>query len=221
MPKLSEDKRNRLIEISLGLLIGAAFYVLSFTTPFERLELLSLDARFNLRPPLVTNPDIATIDIDGEALKEEGRWQDWTRDKHARIVDTIRKGSGALIGFDIYFSEESEKLIRPRDIAHVSTLDEAKAAFRDYDAEFADSIKTAGNVYLGSTFVLDEHQKEHGAETEEPAPQSVDSVGVSFMWKNLESLAQRGQCIRVNKKTAGSVLQARAYPRGGSDSFVD
>ncbi|MBI5116740.1 adenylate/guanylate cyclase domain-containing protein [Candidatus Poribacteria bacterium] len=210
MPKLSEDKRNRLIEISAAVLISVAFYLLSLTSPFQRLELLSLDARFNLRPPLMTNPDIATIDIDDRALKDEGRWQDWTRDKHARIVDTIRQGSGALIGFDIYFSEESEKIIRPKDIAHASTLEEAKAAFRDYDAELAESIRKAGNVYLGATFVLAEQEKEQGSKKDRPDLQPIDFSGAAPMWKSLDGLIQKGQCIRLEGESAGSILQARA-----------
>ena len=64
MAEISEDTRHKLTEIAMALLMGLVFFLFSHTPPYERLELLSLDARFNLRPPIQTNPDIATIDID-------------------------------------------------------------------------------------------------------------------------------------------------------------
>ncbi len=157
MPEISEERRHALVEIGVALLIGFAFFLLSFTSPYERLELLSLDARFNLRPPIIQSPDVAMIDIDNRALMDEGRWP-WTRDKHARIIDIIRQGHGESLGFDIFFSEKSEKVLHPIDIARAQSLDEARAAFRDFDAELAEAARKANNVFLGATFFLEERE---------------------------------------------------------------
>jgi len=202
MPELSEDKKNKLIEIGAAVFISLAIYFVSHTTPFQRLELLSLDARFNLRPSIVTNPDVATIDIDDTALQEEGRWQDWTRDKHARIVDVIRRGNGALLGFDIYFSEESEQILRPADIAGAGTLEDVMAAFRDHDAELADAAKRAGNVVWGSTFVLDERKKEKDS----AAP--AKRIPSRRSWENIGHIIEKGYCLRAEKKSVAGVVQA-------------
>ena len=202
MPALSEDKKNKLIEIGAALFISVAIYLVSHTTPFQRLELLSLDARFNLRPPIATNSDIATIDIDDKALQEEGRWQDWTRDKHARIVDVIRHGSGSLIGFDIYFSEESEQILRPTDIAEAGTLEDVVAAFRDYDAELAAAAKRANNVFWGSTFSLDERNGE-----DDPS-KSANRGASRLSWESLGFLIEKGYCLQAEKRSVEGIVRA-------------
>jgi adenylate cyclase len=203
MPRLSEEKRHRLVEIGAALLITLVFCVLSLSAPYKRLELLSLDARFNLRPPISTNPDIATIDIDERTLKEEGRWQDWTRDKHARIIDIARQGGASLLGFDVYFSEESEKVIRPIDVARASTIEEVQAAFRDYDAELAESARKMRTVYWGATFLLDDERREH-------ASKAADTEASAMAWESLEKLIEKGRCVRADKASVGSILQAAA-----------
>lgn len=188
MPYLSEERKQRLIEIGAGLLIGFLFFLLSFSIPYQRLELLSLDARFNLRPRIKVNRDVATIDIDDTALKEEGRWQDWTRDKHARLFDAVRKGGGALIGVDIYFSEESERVARFQDITHASSLEDVFGVIRDYDGELAQAAKQAANIYWGATFVLAE-------DTKKDLDPAVSADYSPFSPEVLDLLVRKGCCI--------------------------
>ena len=203
MVRLTEDARHKLIEIAMALVISLFFCLLSLTSPYERVELLSLDARFNLRPPIEVNPHVATIDIDDRALKEEGRWQDWTRDKHARIVDIVRLGGGSLLGFDVYFSEESQMILRPADIAHATDIDEVYAAFRDYDAELAENAARAGNVYWGSTFILQLGEEQDDDSWPEDAHASA------LAWQNLGHLVDREFSVRADKASIGSTLRAR------------
>ncbi len=204
MPNISEEKTHKLVEIGAAALISLVFFLFSFTSPYRRLELLSLDARFNLRPPIVTNGDIATVDIDDRALEEEGRWQDWTRDRHARIIDIIRQGHGALLGFDVYFSEESERVLSPTDVARARSMEEVRAAFRDYDAELADAARKAGNVYWGATFRLDETE---GAAT---SPEPADSGSSALARSNLAHLIEKGYCIPAENAGARTLLRATA-----------
>ncbi len=201
MPKWSEEKRQQLLEIGLGIAVGLLFFLLSFTVPYQRLELLSLDARFNLRPSIEQNPDIATIDIDDRALGEEGRWQDWTRDKHARIINVIRKGGGALVGVDIYFSEESKPAIRPEELQRADSLEDAFSLFRDYDGELAESAKKAANVYWGSTFVLEDDS------TRDTSPVLHGNYS-RFTEDMLKNLARKNSCLLSDDTQCSSVPRA-------------
>ncbi len=202
---MSEDTRHKLIEMAAALAVSLIFFAFAQTSPYERMELLSLDARFNLRPPILTNADLATIDIDDRALAEQGRWQDWTRERHARIIDVVRRSSGGLLGFDIYFSEESEQLLRPADIAGARSVEDVHAAFRDYDAELAKAAKRAGNVYWGTTFVLDEEEKN------EDSPKFAYSGYDELAWKNFAHMAKMEHLyIPADKNEVGSILQAIA-----------
>ncbi len=205
MAGISEDKQHKLVEIATALAVSLAFYLLSFTSPYERLELLSLDALFNLRhirQPISVNPDVATIDIDDGTLAEEGRWQDWTRDKHAEMVDIVRRGGGAMLGFDIYFSEESEQLIRREAIEHVQSVEEVLAAFHNYDDELAESAKKAGNVFWSSTFILDE------SEQQGDKPETADAESSARAWDNLGLLVEKKLAIRAEKTAVDSILRA-------------
>jgi len=204
---MSEDTRHKLLEVAAAVVISLAFYLIAQTSPYARIELLSLDARFNLRPPIPVNPDIATIDIDGQTLTEEGRWQDWTRDRHARIIDVVRRGGGGLLGFDIYFSEESEQVLRPADVARARSIEEVHAAFRDYDAELAEAAKRAGNVFWSCTFVLDDEK-----DLEEPAEDDSYSGSAELAWKNYGYVVDKQNLsIRAEKKRVGGILQAMAW----------
>jgi class 3 adenylate cyclase len=211
MERISEETRHKLIEIATALAISLLFYLLSFTSPYERVELLSLDALFNLRnlsQPIAVNPDVATIDIDDVTLTEEGRWQDWTRDKHARIVDIIRRGGGAMIGFDVFFSEESEKLIRQDELVRAwggaSSFEEVLAAFPDYDYILAESAKKAGSVYWGSTFIVEE-----GDEHDEELETAGDEIS-ERAWDNLGLLIEKDLSVRAEKTAVDSILRAQS-----------
>jgi class 3 adenylate cyclase/CHASE2 domain-containing sensor protein len=199
---LSEERKQQLIEIGIGLSAGLLFFFLSFTIPYQRLELLSLDARFNLRPPIKQNPDIATIDIDNRALEEEGRWQDWTRDKHAKLLDVIRRGDGALVGVDIYFSEESERVVHFQDMKRAASVDEVFAKFRDFDEELATATKKAGNVYLGATFVF----AEKGVDVKSPV--FVNLSARRLPKDVLDFLLKEGSCISAPSANTNALPQA-------------
>ena len=201
---LSDDVRYRVIEICAALGISLLLYFLSYTSPFQRLELLSLDARFNLRPPIETNPKVALIGIDDNSLATEGRWQDWTRDKHARIVDIVKTGKGALLGFDIFFSEESEQVLHPIDVEYADSLEELRALFPDYDGDLAAAAKRANNVYFGSTFDINE-KSEDVVSLEARSPNRS-----KLIWKNLEFLASKGFAVSIDKAQTGQILQARS-----------
>lgn len=202
MLKISDDIRYRIVEIGTAFAISVILYLLSYTAPYQRLEFLSLDARFNLRPAIETHPKIATIDIDDTALKEEGRWQDWTRDRHARIADMIRHGNGAQLGIDILFPEESEKVVSIDDISYARSIEEVLAAFRDYDEELAQAANRGKNVYLIATLAQDE--KTDFSESPE-VPYSDLSV---ISQEHLENFREKSCAIRVKKAVVDTILRS-------------
>ncbi len=202
MFKVSDDIRYKVVEIGTALAISAILYLLSYTSPYQRLEFLSLDARFNLRPPIETHPKIATIDIDDTALREEGRWQDWTRDKHARITDIVRHGNGAQLGIDILFPEESEKVVGIDDISYARSIEEVLAAFRDYDQELARAAEKGKNVYLIATFAQDVR-----VDSSEFPDLRYSESSVAGR-EHLERFREKSGALRVKRETVEPILSA-------------
>lgn len=47
--------------------------------------------------------DIVIVDIDENSLSKYGPYNEWTRDMHARVVQTLEEGGAAAIAFDILF----------------------------------------------------------------------------------------------------------------------
>ncbi|MGE5577329.1 MAG: CHASE2 domain-containing protein [Syntrophothermus sp.] len=114
----------------LGLWLGLAVGVLIWFGAFERLELLSLDARFFLREiltpafpssapsapsaprpaaatrPAFSPPEVVIVAIDDASLVKLGRWP-WPRSLHARLLDRLREAGARAVGFDLLFDEPS------------------------------------------------------------------------------------------------------------------
>ncbi len=99
---------------------------------FAVLEAKTLDLRFRLRPPLPSRTDILFLEIDAPALHAVGRWP-WSREIFAGIIDTLHALQAKAVIFDVIFSEPSSP---------------------GSDLRFAESVKKAGNVYLGTHFDL-------------------------------------------------------------------
>ncbi len=91
---------------------------------------LGLDTLFRLRGPLQPPAETAIVAIDKLASSHYGFENDplsWSRDYHAKIVNTLSNAGARIIIFDIFFK-------RARDKQH--------------DLALANAIKQAGNVIL-------------------------------------------------------------------------
>ncbi len=124
--------------VSLLLAFASIFSVtlLYYTqNPFlEAFEAKTYDLRFtNMRGALAPNPDIAIIAIDDKSIAELGRFP-WTRTEYARLINKLSAAGAKAILFDAFFPEHEN----------------AKA-----DKAFADAMKQAGNVVLGTSFDFD------------------------------------------------------------------
>ncbi len=132
-----------------------------------RLELSSLDYRFQVRGRTKIDPRIVIVDIDQQSQEVLGHWP-FPRFHFARLLDNIREDGGKVVAFDITFSKPDETA-KPLDDLTSQLAEEQKKgtppnptltarieALRkeyDYDQQFADAIKRFGRVVLGNYFL--------------------------------------------------------------------
>ncbi|MFC1554628.1 CHASE2 domain-containing protein [candidate division KSB1 bacterium] len=166
----SKDKgsKKKIVQLLIGVLISLIVISLSWLSkstdyfPFyEMIELKLLDTSFLVRGSISMDQNLGTIDIDGLSLETEGRYQDWTRDKYANIIRTLKDLNARMIGFDVFFTEaSSDDILKKQDFesAEISSVDEVLDLFRDYDNEMKEAMEYAGNVLLGQSFEKAEFQ---------------------------------------------------------------
>ena len=157
-----KGKSELSVQLFLGPLVGVLVILFTFTEVFDRAELVTYDQRFRLRndlfgpPPM--DPRLGTIDIDNLSIGEEGRYQDWTRDKYSDVVRILADYDANMIGFDVYFIEPSTKLIAEEQVTALQQIDDASIArlfsTADHDASFRQEIERANNVYLAQMIVV-------------------------------------------------------------------
>jgi adenylate cyclase len=133
----------------------------------SRLELDSLDTRFQLRGRTQPDSRIVIVDIDQHSQEVLGRWP-FPRVHFARLLDTLRNAGARIVAFDITFSkpDETGKPLESlsADLAElykkgaglspvVRDAIERKKLEYDYDQQFAEAIKRFGGVVLGNYFL--------------------------------------------------------------------
>src|SRR5580700_795420 len=154
-----------------ALAIYAATFLGERPTPLfdsiYRLELSSLDYRFQVRGRTRIDPRIVIVDIDQQSQEALGHWP-FPRFHLARLLDNIREDGGKVVAFDITFSkpdetakpldelssqlEEQEKTGTPPNPALTARIEALRKEY-DYDQQFADAIKRFGHVVLGNYFL--------------------------------------------------------------------
>ncbi|MCB1859926.1 MAG: EAL domain-containing protein [Gammaproteobacteria bacterium] len=94
------DRRTALLALSLFLL---AALVLSYTKPFQRLDLLIYDlhAAWYHRP---ANDSVRIVSIDERSIQALGRWP-WSRRLHGELIHKLNESAVRAIGLDIIFTE--------------------------------------------------------------------------------------------------------------------
>ena len=145
--------KKTVFQFSIGLFVSMIIILFSMTGLYKILEFKLLDERFKIRGPIYMDPVISTIDIDAFTLGTEGRIQDWTRDKHYKIIKMVKEMGARMIGFDYYFVENSSRVLKIEEVEgkDFKSKDDLLSLFHDYDKEMCESIKEAGNVILGQT----------------------------------------------------------------------
>ena len=127
---------------------------------WRKLEVASLDLRFQMRGPIPARPDVVLVMADDASLARLGRWP-LSRHLLARAVDRLDAAGARVIVFDQLFTEPDQpKPPNLRAIAGAAAaalpsgapadLRQALTALAedDPDADFAASIRRSGKVLL-------------------------------------------------------------------------
>lgn len=140
MNKRVTDIAEAIRKIAPGFLAVSTAAVLifcgSYFRVFENNELDTLDLRFRLRPFMPVTDKVVIIEIGDDSIKKIGRFP-FDRGYHTALVKALSEHGARAIMFDIFFSEPGGN-----------------------DADFAQAIKAAGNVYLPYVFDLDYRKKQ-------------------------------------------------------------
>ena len=141
-------------QLWMALLAGVVFVGLSFFDAYEQIELKTYDLRFTLRNSLFEVPEqmagLATIDVDDESVEQEGRFEDWDRTYHARVLDIVGALGARAVGVDFLLPEASTPMVREDQVvtSDVHTREDLLALFRNPDDVFADVCRERGNIYF-------------------------------------------------------------------------
>src|SRR5271167_2050694 len=129
----------------------------------QDIEQRSLDLRFAMRGPRPADPRIVIVGLDEKTLAAIGSYP-IPRRYYAQLVRKLQEGGARVIGFDMDFptpaSSESlgmldnlrKKLGKKTDKKLQEDID-ALQKQADVDTQFADALKSAGNVVLGHLFL--------------------------------------------------------------------
>jgi adenylate cyclase len=129
----------------------------------QRLELATLDLRFQWRGRAAPDPRIVIVDIDQASQEALGRWP-FPRSHFASLLDALRADGARVVAFDIVFTQPDQTAglvaemrrrlavaggANPRLAAELARLE----AEHDYDRRFAEAIERFGHVVLGNFFL--------------------------------------------------------------------
>jgi adenylate cyclase len=133
----------------------------------DRLELNSLDARFQFRGRVTPDPRIVIVDIDQRSQEVLGRWP-FPRIHFAHLMDALREDGAKVVAFDMTFSKPDQTVLPLKDLsadldaqkkqglavnsAVQSAIDRREKEY-NYDEQFAASLQRFGHVALGNYFL--------------------------------------------------------------------
>jgi adenylate cyclase len=157
------------------MLIALGVYVATFVgerpmpvfDSIDRLELNTLDVRFQLRGRVLPDPRIIIVDIDQHSQEQLGRWP-FPRIHFAHLMDALREDGAKVVAFDMTFSKPDQTVLPLQDLsadlaqqkkrglavnpAVQSAIDRREKQY-NYDQQFAESLKHFGRVVLGNYFL--------------------------------------------------------------------
>ncbi len=114
-----------------GAVVGLVGVIISlFPFGFQLEEDLGLDLLFRLRGAKTSPANVVVIGMDSasaKALSLSRKPERWPRDLHARLVNGLAEHGATVVVFDVILDEPRQK---------------------DHDLQFADALRSAGNVVL-------------------------------------------------------------------------
>lgn len=109
----SRTDRSRFRTLFSAPLAAVVLMWIAWPTDLVReLENVTVDWRFKARaesdPP--PDPRIVLIGVGEKSLKEIGRWEDWSRNEHAKLLDALTHRPPRVVAWDFFFTEPSANL---------------------------------------------------------------------------------------------------------------
>ncbi|HET8757079.1 MAG TPA: CHASE2 domain-containing protein, partial [Solirubrobacteraceae bacterium] len=108
------NRRTRRVRTLL--LLGAALFCtlgplgLMAIDALRRLDLTSVDMRFDVRGAEPRPDEVVVVGIDDHSLNAAGNIYPFTRKLHARVIRNLTKAGAAVIAYDVQFTQESKSL---------------------------------------------------------------------------------------------------------------
>jgi len=178
IPNLFQEWKRHRISLLISFLVTLAALAIYYGTflgerrmpMFEfvyRLELSSLDARFQLRGRTPIDPRITIVDIDQHSQEVLGRWP-FPRIHFAELLNALHDDGARVVTFDMTFSKPDQTVLPLQDLssdlaararkgqavgADIREAVAAKEEQYNYDKQFAQSITNFGGVVLGNYFL--------------------------------------------------------------------
>ena len=210
--KKSLSSRKILQGLLIGLVMSALASLAGLSGFGKTLELMTLDLRYRMRPPVETLPEIGFIDFDDSSLEIFGEWP-WPRYRHVALVRTLDFYKARMAGFDVFFVENENTIFHTDRLRRTLTAGPGSAAagsparvrdvidtsFRNYDAEFAYAMEEANNVYLAYFTLF--------------PGEDVAALGLAGIRKDTQ---ERRKALSGLKKVAMEEIEKSFFPlRGG------
>ena len=126
--------------------VGMTLLVLD-PLPMKALRNTLFDQYQRWQPRVYQDAPVRIVDIDDESLAKLGQWP-WPRTRVAELVEKLRNGGAAAIGFDVVFAEPDRTSPAAMSALWGLQGDLAGAVRKlpDHDAVFADSIGQGGVI---------------------------------------------------------------------------
>jgi adenylate cyclase len=177
-PSLLSQWKQHWVSLLISALVTLAALAIYYTTfvgerpmpVFDfiyRLELSSLDARFQFRGKTPIDPRIAIVDVDQRSQEVLGRWP-FPRIHFADAINALHDDGAKVVAFDMTFSKPDQTVL-PLDDLSKEFAKQAKAGHTvpaeiqkqlaekeeeySYDKKLADAITNFGGVVLGNYFL--------------------------------------------------------------------
>ncbi|MFH1007504.1 MAG: adenylate/guanylate cyclase domain-containing protein, partial [Candidatus Latescibacterota bacterium] len=115
--------------VGIGLLgglfvLGVPHFVGRVGEVLDGFEAKMLDLRFALsfrvgagKPPI---EEVVIVDIDSRSLYKLGRYRQWPRSYHARLMDFLSEGGARAIGFDVLFVDPDRDPMEDRELVRAT-----------------------------------------------------------------------------------------------------
>jgi len=145
---LLKNLKNYLL-VGLGIFILSTAGYLFLPKSIQVFDDKLRDLMFVFRGAKEASKDVVIVDIDERSLKELGQWP-WSRNKFAKVIDSLTKSGVGAIGLDIVFAEADNS--SPAKVLKEIGRDVTGAP--DYDKIVAEAISTSPTI-LGYIFALE------------------------------------------------------------------